>query len=163
MAALGEALLVAEEELRAQHEELAAVRMELDRVLARNEELFGSSPAAHVITDVRGMIVEADRAAQQLFGVAGPGMRRPLVSMFAPSYRRSIRSLTSLAAVGGERQTGEVGLRRGDREQLLDVSVDLRTERRAAVGEKVTEATGYDSPHLPLVQPGAALDFVDSA
>lgn len=154
MAALAEALLVAEEELRTQHEELAAVRMELDRVLARNEELFGSSPAAHVITDTRGMIVEADRAAQQLFGVAGLGLRRPLVSMFAPPYRRNIRSLTSMAAVGGGAQTGEVGLRRGGREQQLDVIVDLRTEPHtgaALLRWRLTPRSAEQRPLLRLV------------
>jgi PAS domain-containing protein len=154
MAALGEALLVAEEELRAQHEELAAVRMELDRVLARNEELFGYSSAAHVITDVRGMIVEADRAAQQLLGVTQPRLRRPLVSMFTPPYRRTIRALTSLAAVGGGAQTGEIGLRRGGREQLLDVSVDLRTEPHtgaALLRWRFTSRSAEQHPLLRLV------------
>jgi PAS domain-containing protein len=162
MAELSEALQVAGEELRAQHEELAAVRLELDRVLARNEELFGSSPAAYLITDARGMVVEANRAAQQLFGMTPPGIRQAIASMFPAPYRRIIRSLTSAAAVSGERETAEVGLPQGGQELLVDVSVDIRTEPQtgaALLRWRLIPHRDEERPLLRLVttdQPGNA-------
>jgi PAS domain S-box-containing protein len=159
---LAEALQVAEEELRAQHEELAAVRLELDRVLTRNEELYGSSSDAFVITDTRGMIVEANRAAQELFGMTKPGVRRAIASMFRPPYRRSIRSLISEAATGGNRQTGEVWLGRAGEELLVDVTVELRTEPltgAALLRWRFAPHRGEQRPLLRLVttnRPGSA-------
>ena len=44
LALVTEMLLTAEEELRVQSEQLSATRPELDRVWARNEELFGAAP-----------------------------------------------------------------------------------------------------------------------
>jgi PAS domain S-box-containing protein len=165
---LAEALQVAEEELRAQHEELAAVRLELDRVLTRNEELYGSSSDAFVITDTRGMVVEANRAAQELFGMTKPGVRRAIASMFRPPYRRSIRSLISEAATGGKRQTGEVWLGRAGEELLVGVVVELRTEPltgAALLRWRFTPHRGEQRPLLRLVtadRPGNAAATVDT-
>jgi PAS domain-containing protein len=66
--ALREELLSAQEELRTQYEELAAVRLELETAAERNEQLFGGSSVAYMITDPQGIILDANRAAWQLFG-----------------------------------------------------------------------------------------------
>src|SRR4051794_16854935 len=62
---LGEQLIVAEEELRVQQEELTAAREQLARLAHERESLFQSA-AAYVLTDDRGVVLRANRAAQQL-------------------------------------------------------------------------------------------------
>ena len=129
IAGLVEELLVADEELRAQHDELAAVRLELDRMWARHEELFGPSAMAYVITDPRGIVVDANRAAWGLLGhPARPRTRRPIATMFPAGERRTVRRLISLAAVSGEPQTADMTMTQGDHQLELRVSVEVRTE-----------------------------------
>src|SRR5215469_9971422 len=65
---LREELLTAYEEIRTQYEELAAVRLELESAAVRNEQLFGGSSVAYVITDPQGIILDANQAAWQMFG-----------------------------------------------------------------------------------------------
>lgn len=126
VAELGEDLLLAEEELRVQHEELVAVRLEMEHMLARTAELFGTSSTAHVITDQRGMIVDATTAAWQLFDTLPRNSRRPMVSMFATEHRRSIRSLISTVEQDAAGQHVEAALaRRGTR---VRIAVERRTE-----------------------------------
>jgi PAS domain-containing protein len=102
LALVTEMLLSAEEELRVQNEQLSAARLELDLVYARNEELFGAAPAAYVITDGHGMIVDANRAAAQLLGFpTAAGMRRPIVTIFAPRDSRRVLALVGQAEAAG--------------------------------------------------------------
>ena len=78
LALVTEMLLTAEEELRVQNEQLSAARLELDRLYARNEALFGAAAAAYVITDGHGMVVDSNRAASQLLGyTTAAGVRSP--------------------------------------------------------------------------------------
>ncbi|HWH53156.1 MAG TPA: PAS domain S-box protein [Gemmatimonadaceae bacterium] len=66
MASLEE-LKVAEEELRMQNAQLADGRAREDRELHHYRQLFTYSPAAALLTDRRGAILEANRAAAALF------------------------------------------------------------------------------------------------
>ena len=124
-----EELLSADEELRTQYEELAAVRLELASAAARNELLFGGASVAYVITDPQGIILDANQAAWQLFAQAlPPYQRRPIATKFPPESRRSIRALISRASVVGEPQTERVTLHNGGEDIELRVNVQLRTE-----------------------------------
>jgi PAS domain S-box-containing protein len=125
-------LLNAYEELRTQYEELAAVRLELESAAARNERLFGGATVAYLITDRKGIILDANRAAWQLFGhSAPPPPRLPVATQFPPGSRRTVRALISRATVAGEPQTGQVSIRRHDRDLQLRVNVQLRSEPRS--------------------------------
>jgi PAS domain S-box-containing protein len=70
MLAALEDLRSAEEELRAQNAELIASRRRLDRDRARYRELFDFAPDAYIVTDVNGIIRDANIAAGELLAVA---------------------------------------------------------------------------------------------
>jgi PAS domain S-box-containing protein len=128
-ATLHEELLNAYEELRTQYEELAAVRLELESAAARNEQLFGGATVAYLITDRKGIILDANRAAWQLFGHSTPPhSRRSIATQFPSGSRRTIRNLISRAAVADEPQQDQVTTRQQDRDIELRVNVQLRTE-----------------------------------
>src|SRR4051812_15739517 len=85
---LGEQLLVADEELRAQQSQLAQVRDDVEMLAARNEELFAGAPVAYVITDLSGRILDINRAAAALLGET-PARRvvKPIATRFQVSDR----------------------------------------------------------------------------
>src|SRR5690348_14091045 len=62
-----EELRVVEEELRAQNDELSNSRAELAAERQRYRDLFELAPDAYFVTDVRGVIQEANQAALDLF------------------------------------------------------------------------------------------------
>lgn len=62
-----EALQVAMEELLCQHENLLDLHSELERERDRYHILFNESPDAYLVTDARGIITHANRAALVLF------------------------------------------------------------------------------------------------
>jgi PAS domain S-box-containing protein len=127
-----EMLLNAEEELRVQSEELTAARVELDRVWARNEELFGSAPTAYAVTDVHGTVVDANRTAWQLFGFASPpDMRHSMMSMFAAHDRQRVRSLLGQAVAAGERPSSKQLVLAAGTGRAVAVSVEAHTDPRA--------------------------------
>jgi PAS domain-containing protein len=132
VAACGDDLHIAEEELRVQCEELAAVRLELETVTARHEAL-NADRTADVITDRNGIVVEANQAAQQLFDRPGrPRGRTSFPMWFAEPDRSRIRSLISSATEAGQRRSAQVS-RPGDEpagDITLRVSVELRVEPR---------------------------------
>lgn len=126
-----EMLLTAEEELRVQGEQLAAARRELDRARVRNEELFDVASGAYVVTDIRGMVVDANRAAWRLCGVVPPRRtRRSIVSMFAPHDRQRVRALLGQAVAAGERPSAQLVLA-GGRTRAVAVTVEARTDPQA--------------------------------
>jgi len=64
-----EALLLADEELKAHSEALVATSNELDRERRKFRELFEFAPDAYLITDLYGTIREANVAAGRLLGL----------------------------------------------------------------------------------------------
>lgn len=64
-----EEMFVAAEELKSQNEEILASREALEAERQRYLELFESAPVAYLVTDTRGVILEANRAAASLLGV----------------------------------------------------------------------------------------------
>ena len=155
---LREELLSADEELRSQYEELAAVRLELESAATRNEQLFGGSSVAYVITDPQGIILDANQAAWQMFGqTSRPYGRRPIATKFPPDSRRSIRALISRASVVGEPQTERATLRAGGEDLEVRVNVQLRTEPHSGAALLRWELVPADaSPLLRLVSDSAA-------
>jgi PAS domain S-box-containing protein len=65
-----EELRVAEEELRQQNEELTAAQLQVEAERRRYQELFELAPDAYVVTNLSGIISEANRSASRLFGIA---------------------------------------------------------------------------------------------
>jgi PAS domain S-box-containing protein len=151
--ALRKELLSADEELRAQYEELAAVRLELESAAARNEQLFGGSSVAYVITDPQGIILDANPAAWEMFGQASaPHGRQPIAIKFPPDSRRTVRALISRVAVVGEPQTARVTLRASGEDVEVRVHVQLRTEPYSGAALLRWEFVPADaSPLLRLV------------
>jgi PAS domain S-box-containing protein len=77
-------LQTAEEELREQNEELQSARTRTESERRRYQELFEFAPDAYLVTDVRGVIREANHSAAALFNVPGDELlRKPLVSFVA--------------------------------------------------------------------------------
>jgi PAS domain S-box-containing protein len=64
-----EELRVAEEELRHQNEELAATHAQLDLERRRYQELFEFAPNPYLITDLAGIVLQANESAARLFRV----------------------------------------------------------------------------------------------
>lgn len=65
-----EELHVSEEELRQQNEELTAVRAAVETERQRYADLFQFAPDAYLVTDIKGTIQEANRAAAKLLDVS---------------------------------------------------------------------------------------------
>jgi formate hydrogenlyase transcriptional activator len=90
----------ADEELRLKMEDLAAAQKEvrnsrdaLEIEHRRYQELFESAPDAYLVTNMRGRIVEANRAAQGLLAASAAELRgRPLAEFVAPEDQAAFES-----------------------------------------------------------------------
>jgi PAS domain S-box-containing protein len=84
-------LQVAEEELRVQNEELAAARDAIESERRRYQELFEFAPDGSLVTDFRGIVQEANRAAATLLGVDSSSLiGQPLWLYLAEDERRGL-------------------------------------------------------------------------
>src|SRR3712207_4398802 len=63
-------LRVADEELRQQNEELAVAHLQIDAERRRYRELFDLAPDAYLVTNLAGIITDANRSASSLLGVS---------------------------------------------------------------------------------------------
>ena len=89
-----EELRVAEEELRQQNEELMATHIELDRERRRYQELFDFAPGAYLITDLSGIVRQANRSASALLNVPPTFLAgKALAAYIATEDRARFRSL----------------------------------------------------------------------
>src|SRR4051812_23369547 len=74
-----EQLRVAQAELMAQNEELAAARAALDREHRRYQDLFDSAPDGYLVTDPLGKVLDANFAAASMLNLAVDQLtRKPL-------------------------------------------------------------------------------------
>ena len=97
-----EQLRVAEEELRAQNEELIVVQTDLMGERARYRDLFELAPQAYVTTDTQGKITEANVAACDFFNLPAERLiGKLLLNFIAPSARARFRRIISNAARSG--------------------------------------------------------------
>ena len=65
-----EDLRVAEEEMRVQNEELSRSRLRLEGERQRYQDLFEFAPDGYLVTDLSGIILEANRAASRLLNIS---------------------------------------------------------------------------------------------
>ena len=88
-----EELRVAEEDLRGQNEELAAAHLQIQEERRRYQQLFHYAPDAYLLTDLAGIVREANWSAARLLNVQPrfmPG--KAIVSLVAPEDRARIRA-----------------------------------------------------------------------
>jgi PAS domain S-box-containing protein len=97
-----EELRVAEEELRQQTDELVESRQTIEAERQRYQDLFDFAPDGYLVTDLAGVIREANRAAGELLGIAARYlMGKPLASYIAMDDRATFRGgLTRLLREG---------------------------------------------------------------
>ena len=120
-----EELRVAEEELREQNETLIMSQLLIEEERARYRDLFEFAPDGYLVTDVKGAIQEANRAAAELFGIEGHFLvGKPLPSYLDSNTRRDFKK--KLAELG-------------ERDPLdgWEVRLRSRTEREPVVLLKV--------------------------
>lgn len=80
-----EELRVAEEEMRAQNEELLLTRLRVEAERHRYQDLFEFAPDGYLVTTPEGSILEANRAASHLLGIAPRFLKgRSLAASIAP-------------------------------------------------------------------------------
>ncbi len=97
-----EELRVAVEELRNQNEELATAHLEVEAERRRYHELFDLAPDAYLVTNLAGIIDEANLSASRLLGVAREFLiGKALAAYIATDDRVRFRSLLSSRDPGG--------------------------------------------------------------
>jgi PAS domain S-box-containing protein len=98
-----EELRVAEEELRQQNEELSLTHLELDAERQRYQELFDFAPGAYLVTDLSGIVRQANRSASKLLGVPPKFLGgKALAAYIATDDRPRFRTLlTEVSEQGG--------------------------------------------------------------
>jgi PAS domain S-box-containing protein len=121
-----EELQVASEELEQQNQELTVAQGELHAMQRRYHDLFELAPDGYLVTDVHGVIRQANQAALDLLAVPREALSgKPLVLFMAPGDRDRFRS-------------------------YLD-----RVVRRASAGTKVVEWETRMQPHRGIAFPAA--------
>jgi PAS domain S-box-containing protein len=98
-----EELHVVEEELRQQNEELLATRDELDAESRRYRELYELAPDGYLVTDLNGMIQEANGAAGELLRVPPSRLVGKPLSVFVaaedqPAFRNHLAEAAEMTA-----------------------------------------------------------------
>lgn len=109
-----EELRVAEEEMRAQNEELLMARGRIEAERHRYQDLFEFAPDGYLVTAPDGKVLEANRAASDLLGIAlrflkGRGLG---TSVFSEDLTVYSAALSSMAASPAPPQEWAMRLRR---------------------------------------------------
>lgn len=123
-----EELRVADEEMRVQNEELSRGRLRLEAERQRYQDLFDFAPDGYLVTDLDGVILEANRAASRLLNIS-------------PRFLRK-RSLGTLVAVPdlNEFHTHLRGLAKPSAESAAELTVRLRRRPSGQFSAAVTAA-----------------------
>jgi PAS domain S-box-containing protein len=101
-----EELRVADEELRQQNEELAVAHIELENERRRYHELFDLAPDAYLVTDLAGIVSEANLAATRLLRVEGQFLEGKALALFlAYEDRTHFRAFLNNAGRGATTHT----------------------------------------------------------
>lgn len=104
-----EELQVAEEELTNQNAELITAREETENERRRYHELFDFAPDGYLVTNIYGIIIEANRAAQSLLKVQRAELiRKPLAVYIVLEDRRVYRSLLAASQTRSQTESLEV-------------------------------------------------------
>jgi PAS domain S-box-containing protein len=89
-----EELQVAEEELRQQNEELIEAQHKVEAERQRYRELFEFAPDGYLITDMNGIVQEANQVAASLFHISSTRLiGKPLINFVPEAQRRSFRTM----------------------------------------------------------------------
>jgi PAS domain S-box-containing protein len=105
-------LEVAHEELRQQNEELLVTRQALEAQRLRYRNLFEDAPFGYLVTDVHGLVEEANQAALTLLGAASWALQgKPFLLFVDAADRSRLRTLISRPVTGELSQEQEVLLR----------------------------------------------------
>lgn len=92
-----EELRVTQEELRVQNDELAAARGLVEQERQRYMDLFDFAPDGYLVTDTKGIILEANRAASHQLQVSKQFLQsKPLVNFIPQEERLAFRSQLQL-------------------------------------------------------------------
>jgi len=103
-----EELRVSQEELSAQNDALMDSRRELEQEHDRYRSLFQAAPVAYLVTDNRGIILDANHAAIDLLNVDERFLlNKPLVTFIVPAHRSAVRQRIVAVSSSGQRSTGE--------------------------------------------------------
>lgn len=111
-----EELRTAEEELRRQNEELNTTRATLEAQRRRYHDLFELAPDGYLVTDLQGVVREANLAVGRLLGLSPEHLAgKPLVSFVVAEDRRAFRHHLLMLSEAQETRKVEVRLqpRRG--------------------------------------------------
>ncbi|HEX2189322.1 MAG TPA: PAS domain S-box protein [Longimicrobiaceae bacterium] len=131
-----EELQVSEEELRQQNETLAESREELEAERHRYRDLFHFAPDAYFVTDLDGVVREANHAAAALLHVRESTLRgKPLAVFVEAEQRRDFR--TRLARLAAEERVDHWELRlqaRGGEPVEVSCTVALLPGRNGVPG-----------------------------
>jgi PAS domain S-box-containing protein len=108
-----EELQVAEEELRQQNEMLAEAFERIEAESARYHDLFELAPDGYLVTDMHGIIREANRAATRMLRIGVKYLiGKPLTSTIVPEDVRDFRLQLLEAAKMTDTQTWDVRMQR---------------------------------------------------
>jgi len=93
-----EELTVAEEEMRVQNDALGAAGETLEAERRRYQDLFEFAPDPYLVTDLSGVVLEANQAAFVLLGL-GPRslIGKPLIVYVAPEDRHGFHTALTAA------------------------------------------------------------------
>lgn len=150
-----EELQVASEELQVKNEELRLALCDLEEERQRYRDLFDLAADGYLVTDVAGIVVEANRAAGELLGrpaesVVGCHIGRILTDGSRAEGLRRLR----LARSG---QSGDAVLEFAGRQVARLVHVRYRPRREAKAGEPQTHWTLSDLQR-PLLETETATE-----
>lgn len=121
-----EELHVAEEELRQQNEELAAARGDLEMEVRRYHDLFEFAPDGYLVTDLKGVIREANHPACRIFNAPPEYLAgKPLVVFVSQDSRQSF--LTGLSRLPDAQRLDDWEVRLAPRmsEQTFDAALTV--------------------------------------
>ena len=132
-----EELRIAGEELQQQNEELAAARQLAEEEQQRYRDLFEFAPDGYLVTDLDGVICQANQAAAALLGVRQDFLpHRALISYVAPHDRERFYTYLSDAQEPDAGQMGEWELEIVPRNgPVFPAALSVAPSRR---GEEVT-------------------------
>ena len=121
-----EELRVAEEEMRQQNEALVASHDTIETWRRHYQDLFESAPDAYLVTDLGGVIQEANQPAAELLGLSKRFLKgKPLTAFVPEDARREFRAfVTDLTRVGEttEREMRLIPRKSGPLEVAVTVS-----------------------------------------
>jgi PAS domain S-box-containing protein len=110
-----EELAVAEEELRQQNEELREVQSELKAQRKDYEDLFELAPVGYLITDEKGIVKDANRAAHQMLDISRLiDVAVPLANVILAAEKKQFRAeLERLRSSNGLQQWEQTLIAKG--------------------------------------------------